>query len=46
MQASHPAKEVVRHWLRDQINSGKPPKTPEQIRRELGWGLILPTGKK
>lgn len=35
-----PTKEVVRSWLRREVALHRPPPDPEQIRRELGWGLI------
>jgi len=36
---TRPAKEAVRHWLADRRVAGAPPPTPEQIRRELSWGM-------
>jgi hypothetical protein len=39
-QITHPTKEQVRAWLRAELVAPKPPPTPEQIRRELGWDLI------
>jgi hypothetical protein len=35
-----PTKEQVRKWLQDQVKAHAPPPTPEQIRRELGWGML------
>ncbi len=35
-----PSKETVRQWLRAEILQRRPPPDPEQIRRELGWGLV------
>ena len=32
-----PSKEMVREWLRAEINLRRPPPDPQQIRRELGW---------
>ena len=37
---SKPTKEQVREWQRQQRESHTPPPTPEEIRRQLGWGLI------
>lgn len=34
-----PTKEEVRHWLNREVEQRRPPQTPEQIRRELGWHL-------
>jgi hypothetical protein len=34
-----PTKEQVRFWLNEQIKRRKPPPTPEEIRRQLGWEL-------
>lgn len=43
MQSNHPDKQKVRDWLKDRhrpdsIHKPDVP-TPEEIRRELGWGL-------
>lgn len=35
-----PTKEEVRNWLKREIARHRPPPTPKQIRRELGWDLI------
>jgi hypothetical protein len=35
-----PSKELVREWLRAQIEQRRPPPDPRQIRRELGWELV------
>ena len=37
---NQPTKESVRQWLHAQIAQRRPPPDPEQIRRELGWGLV------
>ena len=44
MQATKPAKEIVRQYMQQRVecarqHSSAPP-TLEVIRRELGWGLI------
>jgi len=38
---THPPKHVVRAWLERRSRDKKPPPTPEEIRRELGWGLLI-----
>lgn len=38
-QTTHPSKEEVRAWLKREVAAKTPPPTPEDIRRELGWGL-------
>jgi CRISPR/Cas system-associated protein Csm6 len=38
---SHPAKEVVREYLERRNSEIDPPPTPEEIRRQLGWGLVM-----
>lgn len=38
--ATHPTSQQVRDWLQQRQTERKPPPTPEQIRRELGWDLI------
>ena len=40
---TQPSKEMIRQWLKEQIGQHRPPPDPEQIRRELGWELKLPT---
>lgn len=44
MQTTHPPKEAVRNWLQQRQAERKPVPTPEQIRRELSWGM-LPNNK-
>jgi hypothetical protein len=39
---THPPKQVVRQYLERRARDPKPPPTPEEIRRELGWGMMLP----
>jgi hypothetical protein len=38
---THPSKHVVREYLERRARDPKPPPTPEEIRRQLGWGLML-----
>lgn len=37
-----PPKHLVREYLQRRARDPKPPPSPEEIRRELGWGLRLP----
>jgi hypothetical protein len=39
---SHPPKHLVREYLQRRARDPKPPPSPEEIRRELGWGLLMP----
>lgn len=45
-QVTHPPKELVREYLNRRVRSQKPPPTPEEIRRQLGWGMQLPEDLK
>ena len=42
---SHPTKQVVRAYLERRTRDPKPPPSPEEIRRQLGWGLTFPEMK-
>ncbi len=35
-----PTKEQLRKWQQENRKNNRPPVTPEQARRELGWDLI------
>jgi hypothetical protein len=37
---THPSKHLVRAYLERRAHEVKPPPTPEEIRRQLGWGLM------
>ena len=37
---THPSKYLVRAYLERRSQEVKPPPTPEEIRRQLGWGLM------
>ncbi|MDL2354129.1 MAG: hypothetical protein QFF03_02600 [Pseudomonadota bacterium] len=39
---THPPKDVVRAYLASRARAASPPPTPEEIRRQLGWGFLLP----
>ncbi|MET0322914.1 MAG: hypothetical protein ABW069_19500 [Duganella sp.] len=38
---TQPSKHLVRDWLKRRAQELKPPPTPEEIRRQLGWGMML-----
>jgi hypothetical protein len=40
-QANHPSKYLVREYLERRSHEVKPPPTPEEIRRQLGWGMLM-----
>jgi len=35
-----PTKEQVRAWQQRRLAQRTPPPSPDQIKRELGWGLV------
>ena len=37
---THPSKQQVRAYLQRRSHDPKPPPTPDEIRRELGWHLV------
>ena len=36
---THPTKHVVRAYLERRSRDPRPPPSPEEIRRQLGWGM-------
>jgi hypothetical protein len=40
-QANHPSKYVIREYLERRSHETKPPPSLEEIRRQLGWGLLV-----
>ncbi len=38
---NHPSKQAVRAYLERRKRDPKPPPSPEEIRRQLGWGLAV-----
>ncbi len=42
---NHPPRHIVREYLARRAHASQPPPTPEEIRRQLGWGLLLPALK-
>jgi hypothetical protein len=41
-QVTHPTKEQVRAYMVSRGRAHRPPPTPEDIRRQLGWKLAPP----
>lgn len=39
---TNPPKHLVREYLERRSRDPKPPPTPEEIRRQLGWEMALP----
>lgn len=37
---SKPSKEQVRTYTEQRRKAGTPPPAPEEVRRQLGWGLL------
>jgi hypothetical protein len=42
---THPPKHLVRAYMARRVRDPSPPPTPQEIRRQLGWGLMLPDCK-
>ena len=40
-QTTHPSKHLVRAYLERRTRDVKPPPNPEEIRRQLGWGMLM-----
>lgn len=40
MTTTHPTKQQVRNWMQLRQHSRLAPATAEEIRRQLGWGLV------
>ena len=45
-EIKHPPKHVVREYLERRARDPAPPPTPEEIRRQLGWGMLMPSDLK
>jgi transposase len=39
---SHPPKHLVREYLERRSRDPKPPPSPEEVRRLLGWSMLIP----
>ena len=44
-QSIHPSNHVVRAYLERRSQAAKPPPTPQEIRRQLGWTLLAGDNK-
>lgn len=38
-QTTKPSKQTLQQYLEQRHKDGKAPPTPDEIRRQLGWGL-------
>jgi hypothetical protein len=45
MTTTQPTKQQVREWQNWRKHSHLPPATPDEIRRQLGWGLVRVSGR-
>jgi hypothetical protein len=43
---NHPPKHLVREYLERRAREQKPPPSPEEIRRQLGWGMLMASNLK
>jgi len=43
---TNPPKHVVREYLERRSRDPKPPPAPEEIRRQLGWEMLMPADAK
>jgi hypothetical protein len=43
---NHPPKHLVREYLERRAREQKPPPSPEEIRRQLGWGMLMASSLK
>jgi len=37
----HPPKHLVREYLERRAKESQPPPAPEEVRRQLGWGMLM-----
>jgi hypothetical protein len=42
MQQTRPTKEQVRQYQQQRLRDRTPPPPPEEVRRQLGWGMLWP----
>jgi hypothetical protein len=45
-EIKQPPKHLVREYLERRARDSAPPPTPEEIRRQLGWGMLMPSDLK
>lgn len=43
---THPPKHLVRQYLERRAREHKPPPSPEEVRRQLGWDMLMPADLK
>ncbi len=43
---THPPKHLVRQYLERRTREQKPPPSLEEVRRQLGWDMLMPAGLK
>jgi hypothetical protein len=43
---SHPPKHLVREYLERRARDTQPPPAPEEVRRQLGWGMLMQADDK
>jgi hypothetical protein len=45
-EVKHPSKQLVRAYLARRSRDPAPPPAPAEIRRQLGWGILMPADLK
>jgi len=43
---SHPPKHLVREYLERRARDTQPPPSPEEVRRQLGWAMLMQADDK
>ena len=43
---THPPKHLVREYLERRTREQKPPPSLEEVRRQLGWDMLMPADLK
>jgi hypothetical protein len=41
-KVAHLPKDLVREYLAQRLRERRPPPTPQEIRRRLGWMMLMP----
>jgi hypothetical protein len=41
-RVTYPPKDLVRAYLAQRLRERRPPPTPQEIRRRLGWMMLMP----
>jgi hypothetical protein len=42
-ETTRPSKQLVRDFMDRRADSDDPPPTRDEIRRQMGWGLVAPS---